>query len=500
MAVNVECFSDIPMPNVAVVTDEADNCMGTPTVTYENDNIMSAMCDGSTVTVIRTYRVTDCSGNFIFVTQNFNVDDVTNPTASNPATINVECFSNIPAPNVNVVTTEADNCDGTPAVTYMGQDIVSVMCDGATTTVTRTYRVTDCSGLTIDVYQTINVNDVTPPNEVGGPVPTGSILVCALDSTAPMLPVVKDVCGVTLTPPGPVVGGTWPLAGNNCAGTITYTYTYTSCTGLSYVWVYTYTVQCSPINLKVFLEGPYDPGSDQMIADLNDNHVLPGQDKLLSSSPAVQLGAPFTPFGQPYNTAPWNYNGNSGMNYGDPSAPGAPMGVIPYPPDVVDWVLVTIREEGRAVGDHHWTCAGWVHENGDVTFPESCGLLSFPMDDYYIMVQHRNHLGVMTPDEADMPCSGITIQWDFTTDNSYQPLFRYGQKQVEPMKWAMHSANGDQLTSIAAISSPDRTLWRLLQNALGYGKGDYNMDVSTDSGDETIWKINQNKTSGIIFY
>ena len=161
--INVECFSSIPAPDVTVVTDEADNCEGTVTVAWVSDDITSAVCDGATVTVIRTYSVTDCSGNFINVSQNINVDDVTNPTASNPDPITVQCFSDIPGSDISVVTDEADNCDGAPVVAYVGDDTYSSYCNGTHTVVTRTYSVTDCSGNSINVYQTITVDDNTPP-------------------------------------------------------------------------------------------------------------------------------------------------------------------------------------------------------------------------------------------------------------------------------------------------------------------------------------------------
>ena len=116
--VSVECFSDIPAFNITVVTDEADNCGGTPVVSYIGDNVNSAVCDGATVVVTRTYRVTDCANNFIDVFQTITVDDVTPPSASNPLPVTVECFSDLPAPNVAVVTDEADNCIGTPVVAF----------------------------------------------------------------------------------------------------------------------------------------------------------------------------------------------------------------------------------------------------------------------------------------------------------------------------------------------------------------------------------------------
>lgn len=99
-----------------------------------------------------------------------------------------------------------------------------------------------------------------------------------------------------------------------------------------------------------------------------------------------------------------------------------------------------------------------------------------------------------------MLCGSATIEWDFTTSNSYEPNFRVGQKEIEPGIWAMHTSNGEQDLFIAAITSNDGTTWRMLQNALGYSVGDYNMNVITNSFDETKWKENQNKTSGITFY
>ncbi len=155
-----------------------------------------------------------------------------------------------------------------------------------------------------------------------------------------------------------------------------------------------------------------------------------------------------------------------------------------------------------------WRCAGWVHTDGEVTFPQTCATFNVnPSFDYYVMVEHRNHLAILSESFVDMPCGASVIDWNFTDGNSYQPTFRFGQKQVETPElpaypagiWAMHAANGEQISSRSAISSADRTTWRLLQNALGYGIGDFNMDVFTDSEDETMWKFNQNKSTGITF-
>lgn len=410
-------------------------------------------------------------------------------------TVTLACVSAITVPTAPDV---YDYCGNllVPSLTSTTDTPDPLTCEG---TRVYTFTYTDCAARTHIWTYTYIIDQTLAPTEIGGPVPTSAEIDCGLNGDPPtMLPVVQDQCGNVIPAPMPVQGGSYA---GGCTGTITYTYNYVACSGLVFTWVFTYTVACDPLTLRVFLEGPYYAAGDSMLPDLNVNHVLPGQDKMLSPNLAVQLGAPYTPFGQPYNTSPWNYNGNTGMNFGDPSAPGAPMGVIPYPTDVVDWVLVTIRKNGILPANNFWTCAGWVHTDGEVTFPESCGPLNFlPADDYYIMVQHRNHLGILSPTPADTSCGGVKLEWDFTTADSYKPIFRSGQKQVEPGIWAMFAANGDQVTNIAGIDSPDRTKWRILQNYIGYSVGDHNLNVTATSQDETIWKLNQNTTSGVIFY
>ena len=239
--INVQCFSDIPDPDVTVVTDEADNCDGDPTVAWVSDDITSATCDGAVVTVTRTYSVTDCSDNSITVTQAINVDDTTNPTASNPADISVECFSDIPAADITVVTDEADNCDGDLTVAFVSDDITSVVCDGAVVTVTRTYSVTDCSGNSTNVTQAINVADTTSPT---GTAPANLTYQCIDDvSVADADDVIDEMdnCDGTVT----VAVADTNNGGSGCSSDpyiVTRTYTLSDCSGNSTTLTQTITV------------------------------------------------------------------------------------------------------------------------------------------------------------------------------------------------------------------------------------------------------------------
>jgi hypothetical protein len=80
------------------------------------------------------------------------------PTASNPVAVDVFCTADIPVADPSVVTDEADNCTASPVVIHIGDT-----SDGGSNpeVITRTYRVTDASGNSLDVFQTISVYPLT---------------------------------------------------------------------------------------------------------------------------------------------------------------------------------------------------------------------------------------------------------------------------------------------------------------------------------------------------
>ena len=134
--ITVECFEDVPAPDISVVDDEADNCASPNELTVEHvsDSQTSFDCgdyaNGGTV-ITRTYRITDCAGNSITVDQTITVDDITDPTASNPAPVTVECFEEVPSPDISVVTDEADNCAAPNELTveFVSDSQTSFVCD-----------------------------------------------------------------------------------------------------------------------------------------------------------------------------------------------------------------------------------------------------------------------------------------------------------------------------------------------------------------------------------
>jgi gliding motility-associated-like protein len=162
IGINVQCIGDVPVPNVATVTNEADNGTFFPLVTFVSD-----VSDGNTCpeTITRTYSVADDCGNSINVTQLITVNDITNPTASNPANISVPGSVNVPAPNIADVINEADNCTANPIVAWVSDVSDGNVCN--LEEITRTYSVTDDCGNQILVTQVITILAVIPPINAG---------------------------------------------------------------------------------------------------------------------------------------------------------------------------------------------------------------------------------------------------------------------------------------------------------------------------------------------
>ncbi len=153
--INVQCIEDVPIPNIAVITDATDNC-STPTVSYISDVSDNQSCPE---TIIRTYRITDFCGNFIDVAQTIIIGDDIAPIASDLATVNLQCIDELPEPDINLVTDETDNCS-IPTVAFVSDTSNNQACSE---TITRIYSVTDDCGNSSNVTQLFIINDFTPP-------------------------------------------------------------------------------------------------------------------------------------------------------------------------------------------------------------------------------------------------------------------------------------------------------------------------------------------------
>ncbi len=251
---------------------------------------------------------------------------------------------------------------------------------------------------------------------------------------------------------------------------------------------------CGTLEVKVLLEGPFNPGTGLMTTHLNYQHMLPGQDHTLNPNDGFNNDLNHTPIGHPYNIPPWNHAGTEGSNYGDPvTNPGS----ILCPSTVTDWILVSVREADSAATSEIWKCAALLHNDGVAEFPPECPCLELDTEEkYYILVEQRNHLDVMS--QSIIPSDNKLIH-DFTGSDSWIGTvfggpFGVGQK-LKGSKYVMYAGNGDTdpYGDENDIDSGDRTNFDSDFNIIfEYFTGDHNLDGDVDSQDRTIYDQNFN--------
>ncbi|MRT94529.1 hypothetical protein [Ancylomarina sp. 16SWW S1-10-2] len=179
--ITIECIANLPVVDISVVTDAADNCTANPVVAFVSDSD-----DGlnNPKTITRTYSVTDDCGNTINVTQDIIVEDKSLPVfASAPADVTIDCIDDVPTMTDLAWT---DNCDVSGTVTGSDASIVGSNCNGI---ITRTWSYTDGGGNTATVTQTITVLDNVKPTASN---PTLVTVECIGDVPAADVSVVTD--------------------------------------------------------------------------------------------------------------------------------------------------------------------------------------------------------------------------------------------------------------------------------------------------------------------
>ncbi len=148
-----------------------DNCSDVLYSTSPNTvaNVFAALqCAKDTgYTTIVTFVASDSCGNTVSRTARVTLTDNTAPTATaTPA--NYNCVEDLPAYNIGVVTGISDNCATLPQITVVARpDLESNNggdgCADDTLKVFRRYQITDCTGNSAIVTQTITVVDNVKP-------------------------------------------------------------------------------------------------------------------------------------------------------------------------------------------------------------------------------------------------------------------------------------------------------------------------------------------------
>lgn len=180
------------------------------------------------------------------------------------------------------------------------------------------------------------------------------------------------------------------------------------------------------LNVKVFLQGAY---ADSNIMNTNLTSILPNA--------------------QPYDYPPWMYPGVEQLDS--------------IPPDMVDWVLVELRDSSD-YNIVYETKTGVLLSNGSIKGTNLLNGIQFYNIDtgyYYVVVRHRNHISVMT--EQPIFLSSLT-QVDFTDTTSLIPFGDASQAQIElvPGVWGMICGDVNQDGKLK-YSGPDNDRMMIIQ-------------------------------------
>jgi|GEM_PF-3880527 len=276
----------------------------------------------------------------------------------------------------------------------------------------------------------------------------------------------------------------WDISGNfiftpDSAYSGTTTFSYQVCDNQSPMLCDTATIclnvrpDCIELDIQIYLEGSFNLQTEELRTYLNTIHqLLPG----MSNNIAMD--------GQPYNRSPWNYSGVEGI------------GRTTYPFDIVDWVMVSIRETIDP-STEVFRVAGLLDKDGNLDLTEKCLPPQNLLSAYYVVVEHRNHMTIMSA--QPIPIVNKTIAIDFRYQNGYTAS-SFSQKEVATGIWVMPAGDSDKESNpnFDDLNGQDRVLW-LDDNGLFrvYLDTDFNMDSDVNGKDIILWQYNNGLFSNV---
>jgi hypothetical protein len=216
------------------------------------------------------------------------------------------------------------------------------------------------------------------------------------------------------------------------------------------------------LNLKVFLEGPYNTTTNLMATDLVTNNLIP-------------LSQPFNP-ALPYygnNTPKWLYNGT--------------QTVTSFPAGTVDYVLIELRDATSAAAATSATriarIPALLKSDGSIVGLDGTSLPDFTgtVNDFlYIIIWNRNHVGIMS--SANITPSG-TVVYDFTTGSDKVVGGAAGYKLLETGVWGMVA--GD-INADGQVNADDKSPlgWKVDAGKKGYYGTDLNLNIQVNNKDK----------------
>ncbi|MEP0546615.1 MAG: M36 family metallopeptidase [Rhodothermales bacterium] len=208
------------------------------------------------------------------------------------------------------------------------------------------------------------------------------------------------------------------------------------------------------LGVRVMLGGAYDSANGVMRTDL--------------------AGGGHLPLAQPFAS-----KGYAGAEIAD-------EGVFEGSEPPVDWVLLHLRATpgGATLASR----AALVLGDGSTVDVDGASPVAFvgePAGAYYLVVETRNHLAVMSASAVDL--SGGSASYDFTTALAQAyPGASPAMRQAAPGVWALWPGDFNE---DGQVTAPDFNGWSAgtAAGSTGYGAADFNLDGQVTAPDFNLW-------------
>lgn len=215
------------------------------------------------------------------------------------------------------------------------------------------------------------------------------------------------------------------------------------------------------VQLTVILEGAYDATAGLMRTELINKGLVPTV--------------------QPFFSSPWAYQGTESV-----------ADLADFPADMVDWVLVEIRD----AADNYTIIeqkAALLLADGRVVDPGSATGVSFALvtsgTDYFISVKARNHLAVLSNTVVNLPNN---TPFDFTNANNVSG----GVAQLVEVDTGIYGLIGGDFNGDGVITVSDFNRYATESGGVNvYADGDASTDGNVTVQDFNVYQPNASKVA-----
>jgi len=182
------------------------------------------------------------------------------------------------------------------------------------------------------------------------------------------------------------------------------------------------------------------------------------------------------PMTEPYTAAGFTQVGQGG---GESLSPGL-LGVGGNDA-LVDWVFLELRN-GFIPSVVFATSSGLLQRDGDIIAPDGSSEIRFMgilPGSYYLVVKHRNHLGVMSATPLSMDTARISV--DFTSPS--QPIFGFSNYRINLNGSGLLALPTGDINASGGIDLSDRNDCWNARNQEGYLSEDVDLDGKVSASD-----------------